>query len=409
MFFLLDRTALVSSGVRRVYYKILLLSAFSAAGTEMLRLVLPLIAFEIEQSEIDLTVVRGASFIPNILLGIAIGVINDQILKRTAVRIYLWLQVVMLSLFFIAISADLISLPALVVVIIALAGTQYAFGNARIGYMKVTLPNEILIRANSSLSGLDSAIVAIAPGVAGLLLSVMGASGTVAICLIAILVAAIVSQLLDNQEEKPKSTPFVPAVVEGWRAFRSNHILVAMSLTVLVVNATEGIYQAMLIVFVVNTHGGSAWIVGLILSCGGVGAIAGAAAAPAVRNSIGTAWTFILPVAITGLVYSATPFCTSLPAVAISAFLEGAVSTVFVIGLWTFRQETTSAATIGRVAGISGAIFKIGMPPTILLSGYLSEQISISVPFLFAASVNALCFLVLIVTPFRRMRVQPTE
>ena len=45
--------------------------------------------------------------------------------------------------------------------------------------------------------------------------------------------------------------------------------------------------------------------------------------------------------------------------------------------------------TMGRVAGLTGAIFKIGMPPVILLAGVLSDAGSLAAVLVLAAAINA--------------------
>ena len=44
---------------------------------------------------------------------------------------------------------------------------------------------------------------------------------------------------------------------------------------------------------------------------------------------------------------------------------------------------------MGRVAGLTGAIFKVGMPPVIILAGVLSDGGGLVVAFALAAAINA--------------------
>ena len=45
--------------------------------------------------------------------------------------------------------------------------------------------------------------------------------------------------------------------------------------------------------------------------------------------------------------------------------------------------------TMGRVAGLTGTIFKIGMPPVILLAGVLADAGSLAAVLVVAAAINA--------------------
>jgi len=89
-------------------------------------------------------------------------------------------------------------------------------------------------------------------------------------------------------------------------------------------------------------------------------------------------------------------FTTSLPALFVLSFLEGALSLFFAIGVWSYRQESTAAVHMGRVAGITGAIFKIGMPPVILLAGVLSDTGALSWVFGLACAINVVAALFLV-------------
>ena len=70
------------------------------------------------------------------------------------------------------------------------------------------------------------------------------------------------------------------------------------------------------------------------------------------------------------------------------SFLEGGLSLFFAIGVGSYRQESTAAEHMGRVAGLTGAIFKIGMPPIIVLAGVLADAGSIGAVFALAAAIN---------------------
>lgn len=157
----------------------------------------------------------------------------------------------------------------------------------------------------------------------------------------------------------------------------------------------------MLIAALKGVHDAGDVMVGLVLSISGVGAVLAAVATPRIRARLGTPLTFAGPIAGTALVFAAAAFASNVWTLAALAFAEGFFSTVFVIGLWTFRQETTSAETMGRVAGITGAIFKIGMPPLILLGGFIAESGDVSTPLLLAAGLDLATLVGLRFSPLR--------
>jgi MFS family permease len=387
--------------VNPTFGRILLATALCSACGEILHLALPLAAYDLSRSEMDLAALRGVTFLPNLLLGVFIGVINDQLLKRRAFTAYVFAQLAILCVLAGLAVVDAISLPALLIGAFGIAGVRYAFGNARIGLVKLAVPGHRLVDANSATTGVDSVIAVAGPAAAGLMLAGIGFGGTLGVCMLAMAVALAVSLTIDVDEPRPPRRSLWKALVEGVQAFRANRVLVAMSIAVLVVNGAEGIYATMLIASLKGVHGGGDLMVGLVLSASGVGALLAAVGTPRIRARLGTPLTFAGPIAATALVYVAAAFAPDVWTLAGLAFAEGFFSTVFVIGLWTFRQETTSAETMGRVAGITGSIFKIGMPPLILLGGFLAESGDISAAFLLAAGLNLATVVGLWFSPLR--------
>jgi sugar phosphate permease len=92
-------------------------------------------------------------------------------------------------------------------------------------------------------------------------------------------------------------------------------------------------------------------------------------------------------------VYALIPLNASVPVVALALFLFGFVTTVQNILIWSYRHETTPAPLIGRVSGITGSIFKLGMPFALFGSGYLTSLTGASTVFVTCAVVQVLVLL----------------
>jgi hypothetical protein len=67
--------------------------------------------------------------------------------------------------------------------------------------------------------------------------------------------------------------------------------------------------------------------------------------------------------------------------------------TVSTICIWTFRQESTPHHMIGRISGITGSLFKLGMPLAIWGSGWISELSNPAAVFGIAALCNVIIFI----------------
>ena len=99
----------------------------------------------------------------------------------------------------------------------------------------------------------------------------------------------------------------------------------------------------------------------------------------------------------------AAPIFTDSPLV-LTAILcvEAFSTTIFVVLIWTLRQETTPVEVIGRVAGITGSLFKVGMPFAIVGAGFLSEYSGTPAVFAACAILNLAMFGVLLGSPTLR-------
>ena len=149
-----------------------------------------------------------------------------------------------------------------------------------------------------------------------------------------------------------------PSLGEGWRVLRANRELCAMTVVI-------------------------------VLAAAGVGAVLGSRYATRARRHLGYRAAFFWPIWGLAALYLAVILDCPIWALCILSFVEGGLSLFFAIGVWSYRQESTAARHMGRVAGLTGAIFEIGMPPVILLTGALSDQGSLAGALVLAAAINA--------------------
>ena len=118
----------------------------------------------------------------------------------------------------------------------------------------------------------------------------------------------------------------------------------------------------------------------------------GSYATPYLRRAIGTWLTFALPIALTGIVYIAMSLTSGVEIFCLFAFFEGLISAIMVVSVWALRQETTESHLIGRVVGITGSLFKVGMPVMIIFGGMYAEAQSASSVFLLIGFLNISVF-----------------
>lgn len=380
-----NRHFLIAIGVFAAYV--------TASG--ILSFALPLLALEISGSGSGLAVIKGAGFIPNILFAIFIGVINDRLRKSTGFRAYsLLLALSMLGLLA-AYLGGWITITGLAVFMIVFNAVGYALGNLQLTLVRLVVPQDKLSDAVSLSTGVNSTIITLAPALGGLALLYLGHGGVIGILTAVLCVSAIGALYVTPDEAAKPAEPFFNALIDGWRAFRANRELVMMTIAIILTNAAAGAFDVALLLKMKTGIGANEFQIGLVLAAGGVGAVIGSTFAPRLRRAMGYRLTFFVPILILSLIYAAAIGLQSLEALLLLSFADGLVATIYAIGIWSYRQETITAEHMGRVAGLTGAIFKIGMPPIIILAGWLADANAVAQAFWLACGINALAALFL--------------
>ncbi len=370
------------------------IAAIALAQT-VLGFTLPLLAFEISASGTGLALIKGAGFVPNILFAIFIGVINDRIHKALAFRRYtLGLATVTLVLALAALSGR-ISLPGLMLFMVVFNALAYATNNAQMTLVRLTVPHGQLSDATALTSTVFSVISTVGPAAAGLALLWLGHTGVIVACALLLLATALLSRRLNPPEDLPPPQPFWPALADGWRVLRANRELMMMTIVIVLTNAAAGAFDTALILKLKTAVDVNDFQIGVVLAFAGFGAIIGSRFAAPLRRAMGHRAAFFWPIWALAALY--LTIIADLPfwAFCLVGFAEGWLSLFFAIGVWSYRQESTAAEHMGRVAGLTGAIFKIGMPPIIILSGWLTDADALSSVLVMAAAIMVISALFL--------------
>lgn len=349
---------------------------------------LPLLAFEIAGTGTSLALIKGAGFVPNILFAVFIGVINDRLRKGSAFRGYTLALFASVALLSIAATSDLLSISALIAFMVIFNGLAYATGNAQMALIRLTVDEARLSDATALTSTVFAVISTAGPAVAGFALLQLGHTGVILAATGLMAVGALLSFTLSPDETLPPPLPFWPSLGEGARVLWGNRELVHMTVVIVLTNAAEGAFATALILKLKTVAGYDDFQIGLVLAAAGVGAVAASRIAAPARRRWGYRATFFWPIFGLAALYLALIGNWPFWIVCTLSFIEGALSLFFAIGVWSYRQESTEALHMGRVAGLTGAIFKIGMPPIIILAGWLSDADTLTTVFILAAGIN---------------------
>lgn len=355
-------------------YRLLLTGTCVILAQDIFRLALPLALHEMKDDASTIFYSVGVSFLPNLLFALFIGVLIDAFNRKTWTLVILAgnsIAFVMLGWLLEVVESNVF----LYVMVFLISFLNYCFGISRTAVVKEMLEGEQILRYNSNIQLIDSLASIIAPVLAGMLIAV-SASENVFYCIAALYLFAFLSCIAYPdmpKNDKDKASGLFRSIKEGLNVLIRNKMLWKMSWIVAFVNVPLGAIDALLVLHLKQNFELTSGELGLFFSVGAIGAIVGSILAGHLRHfGLGRIWVlsiFLLSGVLLGfsvlenIVYLASLF-----------FFFNIAGIVFNVFVWTYRQESTDVEHIGRVAGITGSIFKLLLPVALIVFGIVNFE-----------------------------------
>jgi MFS family permease len=387
----------IQSVWRNRSFLILFLSgAVISFGSKVYELALPLIIYQMTQSSVSMATMRSIEFLPNLLLAMFIGVLVDRFNKKRWTQAMVSLQALILIALFLLVEFDAASLVHFYIAGFLLMACNYGYGNARVSIVKVAVPKHLLTSANAKFSFVWTLVDIMGPAISGFVLMFSSLHNGLLITALAFSLALLSLSLLDTDSFAPTAArgAFLQEFREGWRELLANRPLWMITLLVIFLNSTAGMFDAMVVFFAKDHFRLDNSQLGLVLSSAGLGGLVGSMLVERCRKLFPTGRLLGYTILSLGFAYLVMYLAENVWLMCVSLFFSGMIGTIESICIWTFRQETTPSHLIGRISGITGSIFKLGMVFTIFGSGWVSEYLGTGFVFLGAAVGNILIFLV---------------
>jgi MFS family permease len=108
-----------------------------------------------------------------------------------------------------------------------------------------------------------------------------------------------------------------------------------------------------------------------VFSISGVGGLAGSLLANWLRGRWGLGKIFGTAAVFNGIAYAGMYLCTNAVVLTLSLFIMGLAISLHNISVYTFRHEQTPPHLMGRIGGITGTLFRLGMPITMYFAGWM--------------------------------------
>lgn len=369
--------------------------AIMAFGNKIYELALPLILYDMTRSSVIMATMRGIEFLPNLLLAMFIGVLVDRVNKKRWSLSAIFLQAIVLGILYGVIEFGHPEPYAFYIAGFLLMGLGYAYNNARVAMVKHSLPEELLTSANASYTFVTTLVGILGPGISGLILMLPNLHFALLITSISFALAYATLLFIPNNESRTSGAQgqgFRTELRAGWAELLRNRPLLWMSVIVIFLNSASGMIDTTIIFYSKDVLKLNNLELGIVLSAAGVGGLAGSLLIGRLRRYFSVGRLISLSALMTALVQLLFYIADKAYVLALGLLLFGLFETISSVSIWTFRQETTPYSLIGRISGITGSVFKLGMPFAIAFSGWVTEHEGAQLVFLTGCFLNMAVF-----------------
>lgn len=380
----------------RQFTLLLLASLLLSIGNKIYELLLPLLMFDLSNgSSIVMTSMRTAELLPNLFFGLFIGVIVDRVNKKKWALWMILIQAIVLFILYFLLGAKLYNPLIYYSLGFMLMTLNYGFFNTQVSLIKLSVPTHFLTEANAKFSFVETFVSIMGPVFLGLALLFANKSQGIFMTVVLYLVAYFLmkSMAIEEPEKKAYQSSLWSDFKEGWDAFKENKALKTMTIFIIFLNCSMTVVSTTVLIFgTADLHLANSALT-MMLSIGGVGGLMASMTVNALRKKFGLGSMFGLSIMMNALAYLGFSLVDNEYVFAISLFINGFAATIYTICAYTFRHEQTPGNLMGRIAGITGTLFRIGMPITMMLSGWMIHWWGTSSVFMGATALNVIIFL----------------
>lgn len=401
-------TAPTGSGRRRGWRDFRLLwggQSVSLIGDQVFLLALPLAALqELHASTMQVAGLAALAKLPFLLIGLPAGVWVARLGMRRAMLgadVVRALAVLTLPL---AVWFGVLTLPHLLLVALATGIGMVFFQVAYQSYPPMLITDDRQLHAaNTRLSFSESTALLIGPGLAGVVISALGAARALLVDASSYLFSVLTLAAIRHGEPAPT----IPAVrrslwqeVRDGSRFVANHpVLRPIMVCGALYNLGVAMYDSLLAVFAVRHLDMDPWLLGVALALGGVGFPLGSLLARWLAERFGIGPSLILAgvPSVLGLAIGASAYGRlSVPLLAAGTLVNGIGQGSFAVNALTIRHLVTPPDLATRATAVHRFVTWGVLPVGSAIAGLVGTAFGLRAAMLTAAGTAALCMIPLL-------------
>lgn len=363
--------------------------------------IIPIILYDYTKSAIAMSTMRLMDFLPNVLLGMFIGVFVDRMNRRLTIVWGNILRTIFAVILTIILTTSEFSLVSVYILGFILSSLGYLIGSATNAIMPQLFERQYMTEIQTKFALVSTLVSIIGPGLLGVLL--LWVSNAVFLWIYVAFSALIIvfAVTLQTVPTPPTSKSSLWSdLKEGFVELLGNKSLLIQTWTIFFSNFASSLIIGILTFYALDKLHFSKEELGLMLTLSAFGGIIGAKLIKPLRNRFrrGQIYTYSMAVEVVLLIFYA--FAQTWVFLGLLLMLRTAISTMTNIVYLAVRQETTPNHLLGRVAGTTSMIMKLALPVGLLIGGFWADRYPIPPIFFVSAAIILLNVLILMKTKF---------
>jgi len=391
----------------------------SQVGTQVTQLAVPLIAANIlGVSAFEFGLLVTLEFLPFILLSLPAGVWVDRLRRRPILILGDIGRALALLSIPIAHALGVLSIWQLYAVGFVNGGLTVFFDVAYQSYLPSLVDRDQLVEGNAKLELSRSGAQLLGPSIAGVLIGALTAPTAVLLDALSFLGSALFVVSIRRHEPKPeravdehgRETSMRGEVREGLAYVLAHPSLRGIAATTATANLFGNVAMAILLLFLAREIGLGPEQIGLALSLGAVGFLAGAIVATRAAARIGVGRAILAGAVLSApapLIIAIAPAGQMLWAVAASGIVGGLGVAIYNINQVSLRQAITPQRMQGRMNATMRFIVWGTIPIGSILGGSLGDVVGLRTTIWVGALGSLVSFLPLLVSPVPGIKHMP--
>jgi MFS family permease len=393
-----------SGGLSGDFWRFLAGQLTSNLGSSLTTFALPLLAYQLTGSAINLAITSAATFLPYLLFGLVIGAWVDR-LNRKYVMIFTSLgSTVMLLIIPLLDWNGMLRVEWLYIA--AFINTTLAIGSdtAEFAVVPLLVSSDDLVTANGRIQASYAAAQVLGPLLAGVLTSVLPLSGLMLLDAATFVAAAVlIATVRRDLRGAPGASRSVRSdIVAGLRYVIGHPVLRNISIMMALVNLFANGMNAQLVLFAKEQLRASDAEVGVFFAAGSLGVVLLALLAGPIRRRLSFSKAALGALTVSGLLSIGLALTANYwLATVLWAFISG-FGTLFNINTGSLRQALVPNDMLGRVLSIATVIAWSAIPLGALAGGFAIERFGIMPVFLIISGIITLIPLFFAFSPLGR-------